>query len=299
MPCSCADEIEHYDCFAGKSRQIDRAIRYGGVAHRGEHGQQVASGGSDIVPITRIIAAKRPVGTLDDPFGGLDDAVQWRPQDLVQCIVEGCVARGRRRCRSAGVNRTTEARETSVRAGNHLAVERNLLPFVRPASGALPGETAPRCQCADQRHLARFIFVKAQHSCQRLSGHIVGRDAQQFRQVRRQGDNAQFFVGCPFVANSTRLRLSAATEDCRKTWAGRRPSCPTFEGQDDLLAVGRGNYPKFDVVIRRCSKRRPGHGRSQLARELGHGRNLRERQGLPERRPGFALKRLELGIGRH
>ena len=81
--------FEHHHRFARKRRKIDRAMPLRRIlAHRADDREKVSRGGRDVGAVARIVAAQRPVGALDDPFGAFDDSVERRAQHFVERMVE-------------------------------------------------------------------------------------------------------------------------------------------------------------------------------------------------------------------
>src|SRR5437016_1579044 len=98
----------------------------------------MASGGGDVVAITRVIAAQRPIRALNDALGALNDPIERRPQHLIERMVEGGAARGLdRRRRSIGLHRTAESGEATVGAGYDFAVENHFAAIVGAAERVL------------------------------------------------------------------------------------------------------------------------------------------------------------------
>ena len=206
--------FEHHHRFAGKCREIDRALPMRRIlAHRRGRPTAVPGRGGDVVAVARIFAAQRPIGALDDPLGAFDDSVERRAQHFVERMVErrprelaaGCSAPVRLRP-SRGSRRSCRRRQSRPRRSGR----RN--GVVGAAARALAGKAAAGGERADQRHFASFILFepKQRESAAGPAPRPSRRQACSAK-LGRKGDDPQLLVGRPFVAGRrSRLRHAAA-----------------------------------------------------------------------------------------
>ena len=264
----------------------------------------MARGGRDVVAVARIVAAQRAVRPLDDPLGAFDDPVERRAKDLVERMVELAAARRRHSRRRCSIDRCTalEAGEAAVRRRDDFAAkDERPLRFRGAAARALPGESRVGRRAQLISGISPSSFSSRRRT--RVSGLPIASSASMpsfsARSAEREMMRKSSFGG-PFLRRTAQVDL-LRREAPRMPQARSRGSAmiQPLQRQRDFIAFRRRANPQLDVMIGRGRDGVAVDRHAELPREPRDRQDLRKGKLWPDVRPGLALQRFKLRIGRN